>query len=404
MKNYSKVFLYIIAGMLIISLPGSGNYLNGADQRGDDPGNIKSLYHHKLLGPLKEVVNVYRNEKKLTTENLLKYGLKMQQKTIKGERITVQPAASTLSEKILPYPLKRGKVNLSTGEILSEKAVESQFKRPFFISVLVREELQKRWGNPPYDVIECNIDITGGIQVLNNFNLKIRATSMFEGKTIVSAEVASTEIEKIAKLNQVIRITPVLKKASQNNLASNAVRASRIRLKAGPKYTKGYTGKGVIVGVIDSGIDWTHEDFVDPDTGETKIRYIWDTDTTTPGRTPADVFGGALSGLSYGTVWTKAEIDGGSCTEVDTNGHGTHVSGSAAGNGFATGKYTGIAPNSDIIFVKGLDNNGILFIYELSSQLGMPCSVNMSYGPGYPMHYMSWWPQDFPADGSSSQA
>ena len=404
MKNYSKVFLYIFTGMLIISFSGSGNYLNGIDQRGDDPGNIKSLHHNKLVGPLKEIVNIYRNEKRLTTESLLKYGSKKLQNIIKGAKITAQPAASTLSKEILSYPPKRGKVNLSTGDILSEREVESKFKRPFFISALIRDELQERWGNPPYDVIECNIDMTGGIQVLNNFNLKIRATSVFEGKTIVSAEVASTEIEKIAKLSQVIRITPVLKKVSQNDLASNAVRASRIRLKSGPKYTKGYTGKGVIVGVIDSGIDWTHEDFVDPDTGETRIRYIWDTEITTPGRTPADVFGGVLSGLSYGTVWTKAEIDGGSCTEVDTNGHGTHVSGSAAGNGFATGKYTGIAPNSDIIFVKGLDNNGILFIYELSSQLGMSCSVNMSYGPGYPMHYMSWWPQDFPADGTSSEA
>ncbi len=402
MKVYQKLSLYLLAGILIFSLPGGGNYLQGIET-GNDSDGLKHAYFHKLIGPLKTAVMIYRTDSRLTELNIRQYYRD------KNNRVRSLRGQPPISSPIIPFNLpprttsnKRKMVGSGTLSYTASSSLPAT--RPVIIDALINEEIQEEWGNPPYDVIDCNIEIAGGVNLLSGFNIKIRALSEFEGKIIVSAEVASPEIEKIAGLNQVLQISPVLKKIINNNLAADAIRASRIRLKSGNNYTKGYTGEGVVVGIIDSGIDWTHEDFIDPDTGESRIRYIWDTEVTTNGRTPADIFGGVLSGLDFGTVWTKAEIDGGACTSVDTNGHGTHVTGSAAGNGYATGNYTGIAPNADIIFVKGLRNEGILFIYEVSAQLGMPCSINMSYGPGDPINYIAYWPQPWPADATDIDA
>lgn len=98
-----------------------------------------------------------------------------------------------------------------------------------------------------------------------------------------------------------------------------------------------YTGRGVLMAVIDSGIDYGHPDFRNPD-GSTRIAQLWD--------------------QTLGKVYTKDQIDQALAApdsferyEIvpsrDLSGHGTHVAGIAAGNGRASdGKYKGMAPDS----------------------------------------------------------
>ena len=152
-----------------------------------------------------------------------------------------------------------------------------------------------------------------------------------------------------------------------------------------------YRGKGSIVGFFDSGIDWRHEDFID-NHGRSRILYLFDmTDSTGPH--PA--------GLDYGTEYTQAqlndELDGtptGLVREKDSNGHGTHVAGTAAGDGSATGNgepaktYIGIAPQADFIIVKGGDGsfsrtnqiNGLSYMLKKAEELGRPIAINYSIG------------------------
>ncbi|HEU4719420.1 MAG TPA: S8 family peptidase [Bacteroidia bacterium] len=147
--------------------------------------------------------------------------------------------------------------------------------------------------------------------------------------------------------------------------------------------TQPYFGDGVIMGMIDSGIDFNHPDFKDS-LGRTRILYIWDQrDTTGPGPAP----------WNYGTLWDSAQINAGQCTHNDLAyyGHGTHVTGIAAGNGRSTTArdYSGGASHSDIIMV-ALDFYGIYsavsvadaaaFIYEKAQSLGRPCVINASVG------------------------
>lgn len=152
-----------------------------------------------------------------------------------------------------------------------------------------------------------------------------------------------------------------------------------------------YRGDGVIVAIIDTGIDWDHPDFRNPtDQSKSRILRIWD-QTLTP------VSGeSSPTGYSFGVEYTQThinnEIDGtpaGFVRSKDTDGHGTHVAGTAVGNGSAIDKkYSGLAPNADIVIIKSgsgsFDTNNVIsafdYLKKLSNSLNKPIVVNLSIG------------------------
>jgi subtilisin family serine protease len=154
---------------------------------------------------------------------------------------------------------------------------------------------------------------------------------------------------------------------------------------AGPTFT-GMNGANVLVGDVDTGIDIHHGDFKD-NGGLSRILYLWD---QTTGSSPP-------SGFTAGTEWTKAQIDGGTCTETDSDGHGSHCMGIAAGDGSQTGgttpiyTYVGMAPMADIAMVKTtfyttdiLD--GVNYIFQRATALGKNAVCNLSLGSEFGPH------------------
>ncbi|RKY84584.1 hypothetical protein DRQ09_08450, partial [candidate division KSB1 bacterium] len=152
-----------------------------------------------------------------------------------------------------------------------------------------------------------------------------------------------------------------------------------------------YKGKNVIIGIIDSGIDWQHDDFRKND-GTTRIKYLWD-QTSKMGNPPE----GFTKGAEYTEYDINDELDGtpvGYVREKDTNGHGTNVAGVAAGDGSAMGggydseRYVGVAPEADLIVVKAGEDrfpddnviDGIRYIIKKAGILGKPCVINLSLG------------------------
>jgi subtilisin family serine protease len=110
-----------------------------------------------------------------------------------------------------------------------------------------------------------------------------------------------------------------------------------------------YTGKGVLVGICDSGFDYTHPMFQNAD-GTTRIRWAWDIYT---GR-------GATEGyLGIGSLYDTPEKLAMACGSIDSlKNHGTHVAGIATGSPVLDGKYRGIAYESDIaMFMSGTSSN-----------------------------------------------
>gem|GEM_PF-6641911 len=154
----------------------------------------------------------------------------------------------------------------------------------------------------------------------------------------------------------------------------------------------GATGAGVIVGIVDTGIDYHHADFKDPSTGHSRILYLWD---QTVSGTPPNFFGFSCTPyatstetFNCGTEWSQALLNSGSSSEIDADGHGTHVAGIAAGNGRAgssPGAYVGFAPKADIIFVKtGFYNDeiidGVDYIAARANLLSERAVINLSLG------------------------
>lgn len=152
----------------------------------------------------------------------------------------------------------------------------------------------------------------------------------------------------------------------------------------------GATGAGVIVGVVDSGIDYLHADFK-TDGNASRILFIWD---QTISSHPTD--GPWPSGYAYGAEYTQAQLTakiGGSGTinTYDTDGHGTHVASIAAGDGSATGgglpvgTFQGVAPAADLIVVKTtFDTTDIVdavnYIVAKAAAAGKRAVINLSLG------------------------
>lgn len=167
------------------------------------------------------------------------------------------------------------------------------------------------------------------------------------------------------------------------------------------------TGRGVIIAIIDSGIDIFHKDFINPD-GLTRIIAYWD----------QSVNGTPPVGYRYGNLYTSDDINhlistnnistNNSSTNNsfsssisiprDVSGHGTAVAGICLGNGASSdGIYTGVAPDSIILAVR-LRNSvtsypntaalmeGIDFAVKYASQRNLPIVVNLSYGNNYGPH------------------
>lgn len=177
------------------------------------------------------------------------------------------------------------------------------------------------------------------------------------------------------------------------DVSAAAVRATELRQREGDDFV-GLTGEGALVGLVDTGLDYAHPDFLDPQ-GRTRVRFLWD---QTGVGAPPGVVGGQFFG--YGYECLPASLDGRTCPQRDKNGHGTHVAGIAAGDGSATGgglpayRHVGIAPEAGLIVVKGGDAtftetgivDGVAYIFARAAQLGLPVAVNISLGSSYGPH------------------
>ena len=150
----------------------------------------------------------------------------------------------------------------------------------------------------------------------------------------------------------------------------------------------GLTGRGVLIGIADSGIDLSHPDFRNPD-GTTRILRLWD--QTEPGNAPLP--------YGFGAEYTAEQINTGDVPERDAGGHGTAVAGIAAGNGAASGGiYAGVAPESDLLIVKmGIPQSASLprtsqlmmavdYMLRQALALKRPLAVNLSFGNNYGAH------------------
>lgn len=159
-------------------------------------------------------------------------------------------------------------------------------------------------------------------------------------------------------------------------------------------------GKGTLIGIVDSGIDYENAEFRNED-GTTRIVSLWDQSVN--GRPPA--------GYLAGTEYTREQIDAALATEdkevrrqmvktSDVSGHGTAVAGIAAGNGRGSEgrRFRGAAPEAELIIVKmgapregGFPRTtelmrGVDYIVRKAVEFRRPVAINISFGNTYGSH------------------
>lgn len=129
-------------------------------------------------------------------------------------------------------------------------------------------------------------------------------------------------------------------------------------------------GQGIMIGIVDTGIDITNRAFLNAD-NTTRIHSIWDQSIRE---------GGEVEGFRYGREFLADEINAALAEEQpgaflptrDENGHGTFLAGVAAGNELAEEEFSGVAPLASIVVVKCKEaKNSYREFYRVPS--GVPC-------------------------------
>jgi len=228
---------------------------------------------------------------------------------------------------------------------------------------------------------------------------------------IVTARIKESEVESLCRQPFVVslkassRFRPFLEKTLSETCADEGLL---------PKDEKTNGGKGVIIGIVDFGLDFAHRNFRN-DNDSTRVLALWDQKALPRRSSEQSEFG-------YGRVFTSKEISNtlksGELDKsdsdtppyekfgyllpkdslVETGAHGTYVADIAAGNGSGTHQ-KGVAPKADIVFVDLATAplseppavgstfgdsaqllEAIQFIFDFADKKGRPCVVNLSIG------------------------
>ena len=138
-----------------------------------------------------------------------------------------------------------------------------------------------------------------------------------------------------------------------------------------PDFPRSFTGKGVLIGVIDTGFDFMHPAFRDAE-GNSRIIHVWDQS----GRN------GNTSSMRYGVVFDTPELIRSAAHDVSRDTHGTHVAAIAASSAEV---YKGMAPESDIVVVAtDKSESGIIdalaYLLDYAEKEKKPMVINLSMG------------------------
>ncbi len=197
--------------------------------------------------------------------------------------------------------------------------------------------------------------------------------------SILALDVTAHELIQLLDRRDIIYIEPAWKTKPHLDTSVPAVGADKAH-----GLSPAVLGEDVIVGAADTGIDYSHLDFRYDSDGDgfeesSRILGIWD-----------QTFG--VFGVRYSHEEIEEDLaaghgaDTGTVRQTDTDGHGTHVMGIAAGDGSSSAYgFVGVAPEASLVMVKTTFFTsdilrGVEYIFDVADSYGLPAVVNLSLG------------------------
>lgn len=247
---------------------------------------------------------------------------------------------------------------------------------PFTIHYLKGQQSQVTRAITTEQVVSAYLYVDENPDVALLETLGVKVTICLDG--ILTVRMPLSVIPKLAQLDFIKYIqigTPVTSMLDKARAVGGVD-----QVLSGEGLSMPFTGKGVVVGVIDGGFDYTHPAFRDDETGALRIKRVWE-QAGSNGTVPAS--------FGYGIELTNEESILAAGGDVSTLSHGTHVAAIAAGAyRVEDNPYYGIAPDADMILVSvnaGEVNSAnisdaIAYIFNYADSVGKPCVVNMSIG------------------------
>lgn len=207
---------------------------------------------------------------------------------------------------------------------------------------------------------------------------------MSHTSTIYSIKAPANAIDKLSGLSSINAIEASRSYKVDLDSSKKAMNAENVTA-ANVTPTNIIGGEGVLVGILDTGIDFVHPDFLNAD-GTTRVLKLWDMSDS------SNIGPEGYENFKWGKEYTKYNIDNepANVKQVDRVGHGTHVTGIAAGGGKVDPKFRGIAYGSDILYVKAVRDDsapvaydadiivGCEYLVKEAKKLGKPIVINLS--------------------------
>jgi len=187
---------------------------------------------------------------------------------------------------------------------------------------------------------------------------------------ILSCRIPISQLENLAALSEVLRIEIALPVRRKIDRARPAGSVDSVQ--SGLGLPSAFSGRGVIVGVVDAGFEYGHINFFEKNNSTLRVKRVWNQNSDRKYNSQSAILNAARdSNREY---------------------HGTHVTGIAAGNDHNNNfKYYGVAPESDIVMVTyGYSQNetpvttsifnGIEYVFKYADSVQKPAVVNLSLG------------------------
>jgi len=289
---------------------------------------------------------------------------------------TVAQTTANSSPQTLPQTSQKRQILSPSAQLFNSETLRKtlipRFDGKFDAQVLVDDLFE----------VPASISVLSEIQDPESFSQRLLHIQLSENEWLpllqqpglIYVEVSS-KINSARPLNDTARIqsrVDMAEKGLQNQLSQN------------------YTGKGVLVGIVDIGFQTDHPTFFDQQAKDYRVLRFWN----------QQIKGNSPSYFPYGTEYKDSTSI---LSAIDDDGtHGTHVAGIAGGSGLASPnlKHRGMAPESQLAFVgikyandtlagSGLGDyvvanptilDGFNYVFKLGEQLGKPAVCNLSWG------------------------